>query len=226
AGAILARAMRLAVGEDLSGLEWSAGIPRATIGGAVRGNAGAFGSSISEIIETTEVFNIKKQKFELFSNKDCRFVYRGSIFKEDGNYLIWKAILKFQKGNKRQIEKEVAKCLESRQGKQPKLPSAGSIFKNLNFKDLKESNTNLAGLAVESGAVKDDKVSAGWIIELIGLKGKKIGGAKVSLEHANFIVNTSHATAEDIIMLISYIKQQVRTRFNVQLQEEIQYLGF
>jgi len=226
AGAVLARAVRLAVGENLSGLEWAAGIPRATIGGAARGNAGAFGFSMSEIAETIEVFNIKKQKFELFSNKDCRFIYRGSIFKEDNNYLVWKIILKLQKGDKRQIEKDVAKFLEFRQGKQPKLPSAGSVFKNLSFKDLQENNSNLADLAIKSGAVKDDRIGAGWIIELAGLKGKKIGGAKVSLEHANFIVNTSRATAEDIIMLISYIKQQVRDRFKVQLQEEVQYLGF
>lgn len=226
AGAVLARAVRLAVGEDLSGLEWAIGIPRATIGGAVRGNAGAFDSSMSEVAETVEVFNIKKQKFELFSNKDCHFIYRGSIFKEDNNYLVWKIILKLQKGDKRQIEKDVAKFLEFRQGKQPKLPSAGSVFKNLSFKDLQENNSNLADLAVKSGAIKGDNVGAGWIIEQAGLKGKKIGGAKVSLEHANFIVNTSHATAEDIVMLISYIKQQVRTRFKVQLQEEVQYFGF
>jgi len=226
AGAVLARAVRLAVGENLSGLEWAVGIPRATIGGAIRGNAGAFDFSMSEIAETVEVFNIKKQKFELFSNKDCRFIYRGSIFKEDNNYLVWKIILKLQKGDKRQIEKEAAKFLEFRQGKQPKLPSAGSVFKNLSFKDLQENNSNLADLAIKSGAINGDKIGAGWIIELAGLKGKKIGGAKVSLEHANFIVNTSRATAEDIVMLISYIKQQVRDRFKVQLQEEVQYLGF
>ncbi|MDD5031863.1 MAG: UDP-N-acetylmuramate dehydrogenase [Patescibacteria group bacterium] len=226
AGATLARAMRLATGENLSGLEWAAGIPRATIGGAVRGNAGAFGSSIADKIETIEVFNVKKEKFELFSHKDCGFSYRESIFKKDENYLIWNAVLKLEKGKKIEIESAVNKFLESRQNRQPKLPSAGSVFKNLLFDYLKENNANIADLASQAGVVKEGKVGAGWLIELAGLKGKKIGGAKVSLEHANFIVNTSQATAEDIVMLISYIKQQVRNRFNIQLQEEVQYLGF
>ncbi|MDD5291118.1 MAG: UDP-N-acetylmuramate dehydrogenase [Patescibacteria group bacterium] len=226
AGAVLARAVRLAMGDNLSGLEWAAGIPRATIGGAVRGNAGAFGSSMNDIVETIEVFNIKKGKFELFSHKDCCFDYRESVFKKDNNYLIWNAVLKLAKGNKKEIESAVNKFLESRQNRQPKLPSAGSVFKNLPIDYLKENNANIADLANQAGVIKDGKVGAGWLIELAGLKGKKIGGAKVSLEHANFIVNTSQATAEDIIMLISYIKQQVRNRFNIQLQEEVQYLGF
>jgi len=226
AGATLARAVRLATGENLSGLEWAAGIPRATIGGAVRGNAGAFNSSMAEVMETAEVFNVKKEKFELFSNKDCRFNYRESIFKEDNNYLIWNVVFKLEKGNKLEIESSVNKFLESRQSWQPKLPSAGSVFKNLSLDYLKENNANIADLASQAGVVKEGKVGAGWLIELAGLKGKKIGGAKVSLEHANFIVNTSQATAGDIIMLISYIKQQVRNRFNIQLQEEVQYLGF
>jgi len=226
AGATLARAVRLATGENLSGLEWAAGIPRATIGGAVRGNAGAFGSSMNDIAETVEVFNVKKEKFELFSNKDCQFSYRESAFKESDNYLIWKVVLRLKKGNTIEIEAAVNKFLESRQNRQPKLPSAGSVFKNLSLDYLKSANSNVADLAISAGVAKDGRVGAGWIIELAGLKGKKIGGAKVSLEHANFIVNTSQATAEDIVILISYIKQQVRNRYNVQLQEEVQYLGF
>lgn len=226
AGATLARAVRLATGENLSGLEWAAGIPRATLGGAIRGNAGAFGSSMNDVAETVEVFNVKKEKFELFSHKDCKFDYRESIFKKDHNYLIWSIILRLKKGSKLEIEAMINKFLESRQSRQPKLPSAGSIFKNLLIDYLKENNANIANLAIKSGAVKGNKIGAGWLIELAGLKGKKIGGAKVSLEHANFIVNTSQASAEDIVMLISYIKQQVRNRFSVQLQEEVQYLGF
>jgi len=226
AGATLARSVRLAMGENLSGLEWAAGIPRATIGGAIRGNAGAFNSSMNDVTETVEVFNVKKEKFELFSNKDCRFTYRESVFKENNSYLIWNIIFRLKKGNKIQIESAVNKFLESRQGRQPKLPSAGSVFKNLSLSVLRNHNSNVADLAVEAGVVKGEKVGAGWLVELAGLKGKKIGGAKVSLEHANFIINTNQATAEDVVMLISYIKQQVRNRFNIQLQEEVQYLGF
>jgi len=226
AGAVLARIIGIAMGDSLSGLEWAVGIPRATLGGSVRGNAGAFGFSTEDLVETVEVFNLKKEKFETFSNHDCRFNYRGSIFKEDKNYLVWKVVLKMKKGDKVEIEKNISQYLDSRQKRQPKLPSAGSVFKSLTFDYIKSANSSVAELAEKSGAIKNGKLSAGWIIEFAGLKGKRMGGAKVSLEHANFIVNTSHATAEDIIILISYIKQQIRSKFNIQLQEEVQYFGF
>ncbi len=226
AGAGLAQASRLAVSQGLAGLEWAAGIPGATVGGAVVGNAGAFGTSMSALVETVEVFNLKKKRFETLSNRDCKFDYRHSLFKESGDYLIWGAVLKMAKENKEVVEQTVNKYNSFRFQSQPRLPSAGSVFKNLSFAKLQEANANLADMAEEEGKVKNGMLGAGWLVELAGLKGKTIGGAKVSLEHANFIVNTGKATAEDVVMLISYIKQQVRDRFKVQLQEEVRYLGF
>jgi len=232
AGASLSQAVRLAIGNNLSGLEWAVGIPRATIGGAVRGNAGAFGSYTSGIVETVEVFNFKKKlsaptgRFELFSNKDCNFNYRESFFKTNENYLIWQVVLKMRKCSKQEINNLVNEYLEFRNKKQPKLPSAGSIFKNLDFYELDKLNPKLADLARKENKIKNNMVGAGWIIDLAGLKGKTIGGAKVSLEQANFIINTGQATAEDIVKLINYIKQRVRDRFRVELQEELQCLGF
>jgi len=226
AGASLTRTVSLAASSNLSGLEWAAGIPGATIGGAVAGNAGAFGSSISGIIETVAVFNIKKKRLETFSNKDCRFNYRESIFKNNFIYLIWQVVLKMRPGEEGEIEKLMAKYLEFRDNRQPKLPSAGSVFKNLAVADLRKDNANLADLANNEGKIKNGMVGAAWLIEMAGLKGKTIGGAKVSLEHANFIINTGRATSTDVAMLISYIKQQIRNRFKVQLREEVRYLGF
>jgi len=225
AGAGLARAVRLAMSNNLSGLEWVSGIP-GTVGGAVRGNAGAFGISMADIVETVEIFDIKKKRFAVFSNKDCKFGYRESIFKTSLNYLIWQVILKIRKGRASEIEKQVNENLEFRSQNQPRLPSAGSVFKNLEIANLRQDNANLANTAEEKERVKNGMVAAGWLVELAGLKGKTIGGAKVSLEHANFIINTGKATSDDVVMLISYIKQQVRNRFKVQLQEEVQYLGF
>jgi UDP-N-acetylmuramate dehydrogenase len=225
AGASLAAAVSLAAPEGLAGLEWAVGIP-GTIGGAVRGNAGAFGSSISDITETVEVFNAKKIQFYQFSRKDCEFNYRESVFKQDNNLLVWQAVFKLRAGRTAKIKKGMEECLKRRGGGHPKLPSAGSIFKNVDYDSLRQANAYLAQRAEEDGVVHNNKVPAGWLIDLLGLKGKTIGGAKVSLEHANFIVNTGKATAEDVIMLISYIKQQVRDRFGVQLYEEVQYLGF
>lgn len=229
-GAILAQAVRLAVSHNLTGLEWAQGIPGATMGGSVRGNAGAFGFEIGEIVETAEVFNPehsgKKKKFEVFSQRDCGFGYRESIFKASPGYLVWSVILRLKKERPEEINKKTDDYLAKRTKAQPRLPSAGCIFKNLNIRDLREANNYMANLAQEEGVVKGEKVGAGWLIDMAGLKGKTIGGAKVSLEHANFIINTGKATAEDVVILISYIKQQIRTKFKIQLQEEVQYLGF
>ncbi len=228
AGANLMAAARTAISENLTGLEWAIGIP-GTVGGAVRGNAGAHGKSMSGAVETVTVFDTKKKKFFIFSNKDCRFDYKESVFKGDNggqSRLIWQVIIKLEKGDAVSIKELSDKYLKYRRQTQPKLPSAGCVFKNLAIADLRGCNENLANEALAAGAVKDGKVGAGWLIDKLELKGKAIGGAKISLEHANFIVNTGKAAAEDVAMLISFIKQQVRDKYNIQLREEVQYMGF
>lgn len=225
AGAELSKVLRTSVLGGLSGLEWGAGIP-GTIGGAVCGNAGAFGKSISDSVENVEIYNMKKGKFELLSRKDCNFDYRSSVFKNNKNLLVWQIVLKLQKGNSGEMTELINRYIEHRVKTQPKLPSAGCIFKNLNFDYLKSVNAELAKEAEERGVAKGGKVGAGWLISKLGLQGKKIGGTKISLEHANFVVNTGGATSDDVVIMTSYIKQQVRDNFKVQLQEEVVYLGF
>lgn len=226
AGASLAKSVTMATKESLAGLEWAIGIP-GSIGGAVRGNAGAFGGQIADAVEVIEVFNLERNKMEILSNKDCHFAYRNSIFKEeDSRYIIWKAFLKLTKGNQPEIQELVGKYIEHRTKTQPRLPSAGSVFKNFDADFIKAENIDLYELAEEKGVIKNNKIAAGWVIDQLDLRGKKIGGAKISLEHANFIVNTGDATAKDVITLISFVKQKVRDKYKIQLHEEIQYLGF
>jgi len=226
AGASLARAVTMATKESLTGLESAIGIP-GSIGGAVRGNAGAFGGQISDMVEIVEVFNLEKNKLEILSNKDCRFGYRDSIFKEEpSKYIIWRIFLKLKKGNSIEIQELVSKYIEHRTKTQPRLPSAGSVFKNFDATTVKEQYRELYKLAEERNVIKGDKIAAGWVIDQLDLRGKKIGGAKISLEHANFIVNAGNASAKDVVTLISFVKQQVRDKFKIQLHEEIQYLGF
>jgi UDP-N-acetylmuramate dehydrogenase len=227
AGASLAMAASLATKENLTGLEWAVGIPGATIGGAVKGNAEAFDVAMSNNVETVEVFNIKKLKFEILSNRECEFSYRSSIFKGNKDYIIWTAILRLKKEKPEIIQKLIQQSIDFRNKKYPKLPSAGSVFKNIPVEVFKKENPLLFEKIMEEGKItRLDNIGAGLLIDQLGLKGKTIGGAKISLEHANHIVNTGKATAEDVIMLISFIKQQVRNRFKIQLQEEVQYLGF
>ncbi len=225
AGCLLAKAVNVAACRGLSGLEWAIGIP-GTVGGAVVGNAGAFGSSMADKVETVLVYNSEEKKFKIFSRADCGFFYRMSIFKKNKNLIVWRTILKLKRGDNNQIKLQQEKYLITRHNRQPSLPSAGSVFKNITLADLKKVNPILAQDAEKKKIAKNGMVSAGWLIQQLGLAGKVIGGAKVSLEHANFIVNTGRATAVDVVMLISYIKQQVRDKIGLQLQEEIEYLGF
>lgn len=225
AGAFLSEAVNLSRSSNLSGLEWAIGIPKATIGGSIRGNAGAFGQNIGEIVETVEAFNIKKNCFEFFSKNDCQFGYRTSKFKIDPNFLIWGATFKMRPDNREEINKRIEENMRSRDNRQPKLPSAGSIFKNLFLDDIRQVNEKIALHIIENKKSKGGKVGAGFLIEFCGLKGKKIGGAKVSLEHANFIVNTGRATAEDVLNLIEKIKKEVKKMYGIELEEEVQVLS-
>ncbi|MFH1780607.1 MAG: UDP-N-acetylmuramate dehydrogenase [Candidatus Nealsonbacteria bacterium] len=178
------------------GLEWAAGIP-GTIEGAVYGNAGAFGQSMKDAVESAEVFDTKTKKVKIFKNKDCQFGYRTSIFKRNRDLIILSVKIKRRKSD----FKKIKEYLDYRKKTQPlNFPSAGSVFKN------------------PSG------FSAGELIEKCGLKGKKIGGAQISNVHANFIVNLGTATAQDVLLLIKLIKKTVKKKFKINLKEEIIFL--
>ncbi len=226
AGATLSKTARMSATAGLAGLEWSVGIPRATIGGAVRGNAGAFGVNMSDIVETVEIYNTDKNRFEFLSNKFCEFGYRESIFKKKSHYLIWNVVLKMSKKNPSLISEEINKILDKRNISQPKLPSAGCVFKNLLVYDIRKVNSELAKEIERKCLAKGGKIGAGWVIDFLGLKGTAVGGAKVSLEHANFIINTGKAKASDVVKLINIIKKKVKDHLKIQLYEEVQYLGF
>jgi UDP-N-acetylmuramate dehydrogenase len=225
AGTRLSKILSSTISNNLSGLEWAIGIP-GSIGGAVRGNAGAFGSSISENIETIEVYDTEKNIFTILSRRDCKFKYRTSIIKTEQKYIIWKITLRFSKGIAKKTQEKISEYNSHRSKSQPKLPSAGCVFKNLIYDELDIKDNSLLARTGIKDCVKGGKIGTGWIIDKADLRGKKIGGAKISLEHANFIVNTSDATANDVVMLISYIKQKVRQKFKIQLFEEISYIGF
>ncbi|NOQ68062.1 UDP-N-acetylmuramate dehydrogenase [Patescibacteria group bacterium] len=252
AGLPLAKLVNESVKNNLTGLEMMAGIP-GTVGGAIANNAGAFGRCLGDVVESVEILeNPPSPLFQRGStlpplakgvrgifklnNKECQFSYRNSIFKEEKKSIILNAVLKLEKGHKEEsdkktitpsLKKRVGEILKLRKEKQPlEYPSAGSVFKNPVVDDKR-----LAELIKEypeiQNIAKNNIIPAGWLIEQIeGLKGKKIGGAMISEKHCNFIVNFNNAKAEDIIILISLIKQKVRSHFGIQLEEEIEYVGF
>lgn len=200
AGTNLGKLVGESVKAGLSGLEWAVGIP-GTVSGAVRGNAGAFGSSMADLIKTIEIFDIADFKIKTLENKNCKFGYRDSIFKHNKNLIILSTELELKRGNREKSKNLIKGYLKQRKEKQViEYPSAGCVFKNP--KDF----------------------SAGYLIEQCGLKGRKIGKAMISKKHANFIVNLGGAKAEDVKKLINLCKGEVKKKFGIELKEEIEYL--
>lgn len=234
-GENLSSILRLASEASLSGLEWLAGIP-GTVGGAVRGNAGAgtLGGPMSTNIKSVKVLDVSdnlernrsanwRTKFKIFKNEACKFDYRESIFKHNSNIIIVSAVLRLQKGNKEEIEKKIREIIGKRTEKFPKEPSPGSFFKNPTVKNEEIRRQFETDAGMKS---KDDKIPAGWLIAEAGFLGKKVGKVQVSESHGNFVVNLGGGKAEEIIMLSSMIKQKVREKFDIQLFEEVQLVGF
>jgi UDP-N-acetylmuramate dehydrogenase len=227
AGVKLAEVVKASAENSLSGLEWAAGIP-GTVGGAVRGNAGAYGKATGSAVEEVEAIEVKSKKLKVksYSKEECGFGYRESIFKREGG-IVLKVVFKLVPGDKNKIKEEMDKIFAARDGKIPTDPSAGSFFKNVEVTDeivkiIKEHTHE----EVPADYIQKGKIPAAWLITLCDLRGKQIGGAKISEKHANFIVNVGGASAADVIALASLVKMKVRDETGIQLQEEVEYVGF
>ncbi|MDD5290303.1 MAG: UDP-N-acetylmuramate dehydrogenase [Patescibacteria group bacterium] len=210
---------------NLVGLEGLSGI-YGTLGGAVRGNAGAFGASISDFVESVRVFDLSDFTFKNFSKDECQFGYRESIFKKNRNLVIWSVELKLISGDTTEAKNKSKKIIEKRNQTQPSEPSAGCIFKNIKNAEFDNFLKNNPDINLSEKFLENKAVPAAWLIESCNLKGREVGGAKISDVHANFIVNTGLATAKDIIDLINLIKISVRAKFNLELEEEVEKIGF
>jgi UDP-N-acetylmuramate dehydrogenase len=207
----------------LYGLENLAGIP-GTLGGAIWGNAGAFGREIGDLVEEIKVLDVggSKLKVKKLKNKGCKFGYRDSIFKKRKNWIILGATLKLKRGKRKEIEEKIKEFLKLRKEKQPlEFPSAGSVFKNVPIEKVPKKIREKFKEKIKNGFLP-----AGVLIEAAGLKGVQIGGAKISEKHANFIVNVGNAKASDVKELIEKIKKEVKKKFKIQLEEEIKLVGF
>lgn len=204
----------------LTGLEWAAGIP-GSVGGAVYQNAGAFGSDLSESIQSVLV--LRKGKIIKFKKRECQFAYRSSIFQKN-QAVILEVELKLKRGNNKKSQEEIKRIIDSRRTKQPTGHSAGSVFKNVNFKKIP------AGVIKKYPQLQNFKrlgiISAGWLIENSGIKGLKVGDAQISEKHANFIINKEKAKSKDVLKLISIAKKKVIKKFKTELQEEIEKISY
>ncbi|MFA6426907.1 MAG: UDP-N-acetylmuramate dehydrogenase [Candidatus Magasanikbacteria bacterium] len=225
AGAQIATLSREALDHKLAGLEWGIGLP-GSIGGAVYGNAAYSGKYMADIVDKVEVIHNGEHK--VLSNDDCNFANKESVFKHDV-YLILKVFLKLRRietGEEQQKAKEyILEQIKYRAKTQPKgFPSAGCVFKNCEVlvDDIPRFEPHIDSDRVLTILHNYHKIPVGYLIEKVGLRGKKLGGAQVSPEHANFIVNAGGATAQDVLTLIEEIKQKVYTTYGLELEEEVQ----
>ena len=189
---------KIAQENGLGGSEWSYGIP-GSLGGAVCMNAGAYGGQMQDIVLKIKVFDGKKIK--ILYNNELQMGYRDSIVKKK-KYIVLKVWIKLKKDDKQKIKEKQIEYLNKRRLSQPlEMYNSGSIFKK----------------------VKD--ISAGKIIDNLGLKGVILNGAQISKLHANFIVNLGSAKAKDIENLIKIIKEKVKEKTNINLEEEVLFIG-
>lgn len=197
-GALLSKLAAEAYRASLTGLEFASGIP-GTLGGGIYMNAGAYGGELKDVIKS--VTYLENGVVSEKTAEELDFGYRKSFF-TDRNAVILSAVLSLKKGNAEEIKALADEYRMRRTSKQPlNFPSAGSTFK------------------------RPDGYFAGKLIEDAGLKGYKIGGARVSEKHSGFIINTGNATAADVIALIKHIQSTVAEKFGVELKTEVKMLG-
>ena len=199
-GATFAAVSRFAAQNALSGLEWACAVP-GTLGGAVYGNAGAFGSDMSKTLKMAYIVH-RETGSQTLSSEEMAYSYRSSILKRDpGKAVVLAADLKVRKGDSAIIKSIMDANIAKRKASQPGGASMGSTFKN---------------------PVGDH---AGRLIEAAGLKGTRVGGVQVSPIHGNFLINDGTGKPEDYLQLIRLIQSTVAQKFGVALELEIELLG-
>jgi UDP-N-acetylmuramate dehydrogenase len=208
---------------SFSGFEWSGGLP-GTIGGAIRGNAGAFGGETKDLVISVRSINLDTLEEIFRKKKECEFGYRTSIFKkEKNNEFILSAVFELKKGNKEEIQKLIQEKNDYRKLKHPMdVPSLGSTFKNIPVESLSFEERQ-----EYKDFIKNDPIPVLPVVKLLhlaNLKGKRIGDAQVSEKHPNFILNLGNATSEDVKQLIGMIKETIKQKMGIALEEEIAYL--
>lgn len=199
AGALLSMIAKRALGAELTGFEFAAGIP-GTLGGACVMNAGAYGGEMKDVLKSVTVLT-DKGEVKTLAKEELELGYRTSVIAKKG-YIVLEAVLELQKGEKEKIQAVRDDLKERRVTKQPlEYPSAGSTFK------------------------RPEGYFAGKLIQDAGLRGFQVGGAQVSEKHCGFVINKDQATASDVMNLMNQVSDKVYEEFGVRLQPEVKRLG-
>lgn len=230
AGTLLPELVNLTVSKKLSGLEKLVGIP-GTVGGAIYGNAGAYGASIGDFVTRVIAFDPKKKKTVSLTKKQCKFAYRDSVFKNNGlkgaspqaSLIILEAHFKLAKADGKILKQEARKILKDRlsknywEGKNP-----GSFFKNVLTENLPKEILKL----ISEDKIIHGKIPAGYLLESVGAKGMKEGKVEVSKNHANLLINKGGGKASDFIKLASILTKKVEDKYGITLEPEVQIISY
>lgn len=206
AGEQLMDLVNFAVENSLAGMEFASGI-HGTVGGAIYGNAGAYGGDVGSLVSSLTLVTRSGEMSDVDAEY-CRFGYRDSYLKTTGDVVI-NSVLALKRGDRPALKERVAEILQTRNAKfPPDARSAGCFFKNVPDPDSEHG-----------------KLPAGKLLEEVGAKGMTVGGAGVLPTHANILVNTGSATSKDISQLADLLKEKVLERFGIELQEEVVRIG-
>lgn len=223
----MARVVAESLAHGLRGFEWAIGVP-GTVGGSVCGNAGCFGSEMKDVLESAEVIDTRTGEIREWLNADLEFQYRESIFKRRRELVVLSAAICLKLGDP-EAGQELVRQYTARRSQSQDIgsQSAGCIFKNILWTRRDVNRAKLLARFPEFAAFEDQPaIPAGFLVERVGLIGRRIGNAKVSERHGNFIINAGDATAEEVLMLIGVIKEYVHRAYGLLLDEEIRLIGF
>ena len=220
AGAVLQDLVDFSIERGLKGLETMTGIP-GSVGAAVYGNAGAYGHSISERVHEVRFYD--GERVRTFGNAECEFQYRESTFKDHKDLVIFSTDLRLTTADSRELRVQADEILAIRNRKYPPtMKCAGSIFKNLLLREL----SGAVQARVPAQVIREGKVPSAYFLEQVGAKGMKEGDIHVADYHANLIYNAGQGTARELRTVIRELKSRVRNEFGLELEEEVQYVGF
>ncbi len=218
AGVVLQHLTDLTVARGLRGLETMTGIP-GWVGGAIYGNAGAYGHSIHERVKSVRYFD--GTGIHELGNSACQFRYRESVFKLRKDWIVLSVTLDLDAADAAELSATATGILNIRNEKYPPtMRCAGSIFKNLMLNDLPAA----VRAELPERAVREGKVPSAYFLELAGAKGMVEGGVRVATYHANLIFNEGGGTAAQVRTLIEELKRRVREKFGFELEEEVQFI--
>lgn len=208
--------------DGYGGWESLAGVP-GTIGGAIRGNAGAFGTEMKDVVVTVTALHTQSYETRVFTREECEFDYRDSFFKQHPEWVILECSVRLAEvARDDALQKARGTVAEREKRHLQNVACAGSYFMNpvapqwvIEQFEVEKNTTS-----------KNGRVPAGWLIEKVGMKGEKEGGAQASPMHPNYVMNTGTATAHDVCVLGARIAEKIRTEYMTHMFEEVTKVGF